>query len=171
MNKNSIRFQFDKVFCKFVKIYLMKKGYTFILLFFFILCFSQKPEYPQPKDGYKKVELKLPQKENEKDYKIEIFVTFMMTVTKCDTPSSTVKLEREYLLSGNRYVYYEVKNHNIETVVLISDKCKEKISKKVYNFPLNEEYESQRPYIFYIPKKMNVEYRIWKAEPKYIEVK
>lgn len=149
----------------------MKKVYTFILFFCAILCFSQKVEYPDAKEGFKKVEFKLPLKDNYRDYKVEIFVTFMMKATKCDNPSSTVKLETEYLLSGNRFVYYEVKNENIETLVMTNGNCGEKINKKVYNYPLFEEYRPEISYVFYIPKDMNIEYRIWKAEPKYIEVK
>lgn len=149
----------------------MKKVYTFILFFCAILCFSQKVEYPDAKEGFKKVEFKLPLKDNYRDYKVEIFVTFMMKATKCDKPSSTVKLETGYLLSGNRFVYYEVKNENIETVIMTNGNCGEKINKKVYNYPLFEEYRPEISYVFYIPKDMNIEYRIWKAEPKYIEVK
>ncbi|GAA5099750.1 hypothetical protein GCM10023210_37520 [Chryseobacterium ginsengisoli] len=126
-------------------------------------------EYPEAKEGFKKVEFKLPIKDNYKDYKVEIFVTFMTKATKCDAASSTVNLERGYLLPG-RYVYYEVKNKNIETVVMTNSNCGEKIDKKVYNYPLFEEYRSESPYICYIPKDMKIEYRIWKVEPKYIVV-
>lgn len=148
----------------------MKKYYTFLLLFFICFCFSQKVEYPEAKEGFKKVELILPPKIDNKDYKIEIFVTFMTKATKCDSPISTVRLEREYLLSGNRYVYYEVKNKNVETVVLMNVDCGSKVDKKAYNYPLLEEYRSVHPYIFYIPKNMHIEYRIWKVEAKYIDV-
>lgn len=149
----------------------MKRICFFILLFYTILCYSQKVEYPDAKEGFKKVEFKLPKKDNYGDYKVEVFVTFMTKATKCDTTSSSVRLERQYLLSGNRYVYYEVKNQNFETVVMTNGNCGEKMDKKVYNYPLLEEYRPEIPYVFYIPKKMNIEYRIWKAEPKYIEVK
>jgi len=127
-------------------------------------------EYPEAKEGFKKVEFKLPLKDNYKDYKVEIFVVFLTKATKCDNVSSTVKLERGYLLPG-RYVYYELKNSNIETVVMSNGDCGEKIDIKAYNYPLFEEYRSESPYVFYIPKNMNIEYRIWKVDPKYIIVK
>jgi len=148
----------------------MKKYCTILLLSFAVFCFSQKIEYPEAKDGYKKVELKLLSKIHDKDYKIEIFVTFMSKVAQCMSVTSTVKLEREYLLENNRYVYYEVKNKNVQTLGLTNSDCGLKINKKIYNNPLLEEYHSTYPYIFYIPKNMEIEYRIWKVEPKYIQV-
>lgn len=160
-----------RFFVSLSKYILMKKISTFIFLFLVIFCCSQKVEYPIAKEGYKKIEFKLPKKDNYRDYMVEIFVTFMTKATKCDTPSSTVKLEREYLLSGNRYIYYEVKNKNVETVIMMNGNCGEKIDKKAYNYPLLEEYRSGIPYVCYIPQDMDIEYRIWKVEPKYIIVK
>lgn len=148
----------------------MKTYFTFILIMIFGLCSAQNPQYPEPKEGFKKIELSLPKKSNEKDYKVEFFVTLVRKVAKCSSPSSTVKLERRYLLP-NRYVYYEVKNQNIQIVTLMNAECGDKIDKKVYNYPLTEEYQSRSPYIFYIPKDMNIEYRIWKVDTKYIEIK
>lgn len=150
----------------------MKKISAFILLFFTVLCFSQKVEYPDAKEGFKKVELKLAQKSNEKDYKIEIFLVSNMKLDDCENASLNAKLETKFLIPPGRYAYYELSNSNIETMTFKNGNCSnQKIDKKAYNYPKMEEYSSTLPYVFYIPKNMNIEYRIWKAEPKYIEVK
>ncbi|WP_164998573.1 ecotin family protein [Chryseobacterium sp. 3008163] len=151
----------------------MKEYYTlFLLLLFVSFCFSQKVEYPEAKDGYKKVELKLPSKIDNKDFKIEIFLVSNMKLDDCENASLNAKLETKFLVPPARYAYYELSNPNIEIITFKNGNCSnKKIDKKVYNYPKIEEYRSVLPYTFYIPKNMDIEYRIWKVEPKYIEVK
>ena len=150
----------------------MKKLFLLFTVLLFTNIYSQKVQYPEPKESYKKVVINLPELKNEKDFKVEIFLTQNIKMKNCESGDFNVKLNQKFALPPSRFAYYEADNSYESLTYKINDDCKdEKLEKKIYNYPILESYQDRRSFIFYIPKYMNLEYRIWKVEPKFIEVK
>lgn len=150
----------------------MKKFYLLFTILLISDLYSQKIQYPEPKEGYKKVIINLPELKNEKDYKVEIFLTQKIKLNKCENGNFNVKLNQKFALPPSRFAYYEAENSYESVIFKVNDECvEEKVEKKIYNYPIFENYQERRSFIFYIPQNLDLEYRIWKVEPKYIEVK
>ena len=131
----------------------MKKLILLFTVLLFSKFYSQKVQYPEPKEGYKKVSINLPELKNEKDYKVEIFLTQKMKMKNCEDGNFNLKLNQKYALPPSRFAYYEAENSYESIAFKINDDCREeKIEKKIYNYPILENYQNRRSFIFYIPK-------------------
>ena len=90
----------------------MKQTLTFLILIILnVNLYSQnQPSYPQPKEGYKRIDLLLPKIENSKDYKVQVKFSFETSVVECSTADFSFNrnnLKEEYGIPQNsRYPYY-----------------------------------------------------------------
>jgi ecotin len=136
------------------------------------------PSYPQPKEGFKRVDLLLPKIENSKDYKVQVKFSFEASVVECsnsDFSFNRKNLKEEYgIQQSSRYPYYVLENDAAEIFEGMQADCKnnKKVKRKILSSQdIFIEYQSYYARPFYIPESWSVEYRIWKAEDKYITVK
>jgi len=140
---------------------------------------QNKPVYPEPKVGYKRVDLLLPKIENSKDYKIEIQFSFETNVIECSNASfhfnPNRNLKEEYGIPLNeRFPYYVVTNDLVEIWEGKDANCKskKKVNRKIFStMDYLIEYQGYYARPFYIPENWSVEYKVWKASDKYITVK
>ncbi|MBP1167153.1 serine protease inhibitor ecotin [Chryseobacterium sp. PvR013] len=76
---------------------------------------QEKPNYPEPEKGMKRVDLKLPKIENNKEYKVEIRFGIEMDVSECsdtnDFSFNRKNLEERYAISPSRFPYYYQKKY------------------------------------------------------------
>ncbi|GAB0156347.1 serine protease inhibitor ecotin [Chryseobacterium sp. Alg-005] len=153
----------------------MVRIFCLVLLALGIYTFGQEEiAYPEPKEGFKRVDIKLPKIKNEDDYKVEINFSMMYEMLDCEKGSFTMPdFETRYLKPPHAYPYYVIDKDIYDVVVRSKGTCgAKKVRKKIYSSkPILIEYSSIFTYRYYVPENMNVEYRIWKAEPNYIEVK
>jgi len=158
----------------------MKKIQTILILF--ILCIKlnaqNTPTYPQPKEGFKRVDLLLPKIENSKDCKIQVKFSFEATVGECSNASFSFNrknLKEEYgIPQSSRYPFYVIESDAAEIFEVMNSDCKsdKKVKRKIISSQdIFIEYQSYYARPFYIPESWSVEYRIWKAEDKYVTVK
>ena len=157
----------------------MKQTFTIlIVLLFTISLYSQnKPTYPEPKEGFKRIDFLLPKIENSQDYKIQIKFSFEAEVTECANANFSFNrknLKEEYGIPQNsRFPYYVLESSSAEIFEGMQSDCKstKKVKRKILSSQdIFIEYQSYYARPFYIPKSWSVEYRIWKAEDKYITV-
>ena len=158
----------------------MKKTLTVLILLFLCVKLNAQntPTYPQPKEGFKRVDLLLPQIENPKNYKIQVKFSIEATVVECSNASFSFNrknLKEEYGIQQNsRYPYYVIESDLSEIFEGMNSDCKsdKKVKRKIISSQdLFIEYQSYYARPFYIPDSWSVEYRIWKAEDKYNTVK
>ncbi|MEC5395501.1 ecotin family protein [Bergeyella sp. RCAD1439] len=149
-----------------------------ILIFSIKLNAQNAPSYPQPKEGFKRVDLLLPKIENSKDYKIQVKFSFEAIVGECSNASfsfNSKNLKEEYGIPQNsRYPYYVIESDAAEIFEGMNSDCKseKKVKRKIISSQdIFIEYQSYYARPFYIPESWSVEYRIWKADDKYITVK
>ena len=152
----------------------MKKLLIFISLLFCLNLFAQnKPNYPEPKTGFKKVDLILPKIENQQDYKVEIKFSINYNVIECASVSfdfNMKNLKTEFGIANSRFPYYVIENEMIEISEGLSSDCtsKNKVNRKIFSSQnLLLEYQSYYARPFYIPQNWTLEYRIWKADDKF----
>lgn len=154
-----------------------------VILFFAILyslnVYSQeKPNYPEPEKGMKRVDLKLPKIENDKEYKVEIRFGIEMDVSECsdinDFSFNRKNLEERYGISPSRFPYYVLpKEIPVEVLTFNKPNCVEtkKVKKKVLSSQnIFREYNGYYAIPFYIPEKWTVEYRLWKVDSEFKNV-
>jgi ecotin len=158
----------------------MKKKLTIFI--FIVLCVNlnaqNKPSYPEPKEGFKRVDLLLPKIENSKDYKVQVKFSFEASVVECSNASFSFNrknLKEEYGIQQNsRFPYYVIESDAAEIFEGMNSDCKsdKKVQRKIISSQdIFIEYQSYYARPFYIPESWSVEYRIWKAEDKYNTVK
>ena len=155
----------------------MKKNLIYICFVFCVNLYSQnKPNYPEPKTSFKRVDLFLPKIENQQDYKVEIKFSTTYNVIECANVSFSFNiknLKTEYGLSNNRFPYFLIENDIIEISEGLSSDCnsKTKINKKIFSSQnLLLEYQSYYTRPFYIPENWTLEYRIWKADDNFTSI-
>ncbi|MBB6331825.1 serine protease inhibitor ecotin [Chryseobacterium sediminis] len=154
-----------------------------LILFFSILyslnMYSQeKPNYPEPEKGMKRVDLKLPKIENNKEYKVEIRFGIEMDVSECSDINNfsfnRKNLEERYGISPSRFPYYVLpKEIPVEVLTFNKPNCDEtkKVKKKVLSSQnIFREYNGYYAIPFYIPEKWTVEYRLWKVDSEFKNV-
>ncbi len=158
----------------------MKKIQTFLILLILSVKLNAQntPTYPQPKEGFKRVDLLLPKIENSKDFKIQVKFSIEATVVECSSTSFSFNrknLKEEYGIPQNsRYPYYVIESDISEIIEGMNSECKsdKKVKRKIISSQdIFIEYQSYYARPFFIPESWSVEYRIWKAEYKYITVK
>lgn len=157
----------------------MKQTLTFLILIILnVNLYSQnQPSYPQPKEGYKRVDLLLPKIENSKDYKVQVKFSFETSVVECSTADFSFNrknLKEEYGIPQNsRYPYYVLESDTADIFEGRQSDCKsdKKVTRKILSSQdIFIEYQGYYARPFYIPKSWSVEYRIWKAGDKYVTV-
>lgn len=148
----------------------------FLILSSFINA-QDKPNYPEPKKGYKLVVLELPKLENEKEYKIEITFGMESQINECaDASFSFPEIKTEYLIPPMRWPYYIIDAGTIEVMEGIPSESNctstKRASRKIISSKnIFENYASGFKRHFFIPEKWTLEYRIWKTTPNYKSVK
>lgn len=118
--------------------------------------------FPKAKEGFKQVYIQLPIANNENDLKVEFFVGAekMLDCNK-HFMMGTVKTQD---LQGWGYTYYDVdsKGEVGGTLMACPDK---KMTKQFVNIkPEMVRYNSKLPLVFYVPKDMEVRYRILRPD-------
>ena len=118
--------------------------------------------YPKAKTGDKQVYIQLPVEKNEDALKVEFFVG-TEKMLDCNNYSLAGQM-KEQDLQGWGYKYYEVesKGETIGTLMGCGDQKKTK--KFVSLLPQLVRYNSKAPLVFYIPKDLEVRYRILCAD-------
>lgn len=118
--------------------------------------------FPKAKEGYKQVYIQVPTDKNEDDLKVEFFVGIEAMVD-CNRHSLGGSVKSKDL-EGWGYSYYEVEYSG----QMISTKMgcgNQKATKKFVSFqPEIARYNSKLPMIFYVPKDMEVRYRILRPD-------
>ena len=152
----------------------MKNSFVVIIFLFCLNLFSQnRPNYPEPKTGFKRVDLILPKIENQQDYKVEIKFSINYNVIECANVNfgfNIKNLKTEYGIAKSRFPYYVIENDILEISEGLSSDCisKTKVDKKILSSQnLLLEYQSYYARPFYIPENWTLEYRIWKADANF----
>lgn len=118
--------------------------------------------FPKAKDGYKQVYIQLPVAKNENDLKVEFFVgTEKMLDCNNYFLMGNVKTQD---LQGWGYNYYEVESNGEAGGTLMGCMDKKLTKKFVTLQPEIVRYNSKLPLVFYVPKDLEVRYRILRAD-------
>lgn len=159
----------------------MKKILTIVLLLVNLITFSQnKPNYPQPKEGFKRVDLLLPKLKNQENLKVEVKFAFELEMLDCENGSFSLFpniLSEKFGIGISRYPYYVIEDNNIEVMVMKSRECENqkennKTKKIIYsNQEVKYNYQSSYTVPFYIPENWNLVYRVWSTSETYTIVK
>lgn len=123
---------------------------------------EQIDAFPKAKEGYKQVYIQVPTDKNESDLKIEFFVG-IEGMFDCNHQSLAGKIESKNL-EGWGYSYYEVKYNG--GMLTTNKGCgSQKATKKFVSFqPEIVRYNSKLPLVLYVPKDMEVRYRILRPD-------
>jgi len=118
--------------------------------------------FPKAKEGFKQVYIQLPVAKNERDLKVEFFVG-VEKMLDCNKHFLIGKVNNQDL-QGWGYNYYEVESKG-ETGGTLMACPDQKLTKKfVYLQPETVRYNSKLPLVFYIPKDMEVRYRVLRPD-------
>jgi ecotin len=120
--------------------------------------------YPSARDGYKRVYINLPIEKNEDNLKVEIFVGKQINVD-CNIHNLIGELSMK-ILDGYGYDYFEALSNGdvLSTKMLCID---EKLLPKYITMPSYfTRYNSNLPIVVYIPKDMELKYKVWKTTNK-----
>ena len=156
---------------------MKKLIFVFILTIFTSNLYCQnKPTYPEPKAGFKRVDLILPKVKDNKKYKVEISFSTEAEIVDCANGSFSFNrksMKEEYAIPPYRYPYFIIENKAADILESRDSDCKseKKVKKKIYTGEvIMIEYQSYYPRPFYIPEDWTLEYRIWEVTDKYISV-
>ncbi|ASW73117.1 ecotin [Chryseobacterium piperi] len=118
--------------------------------------------FPKAKEGYKQVYIQLPVAKNEQDLKVEFFVgTEKMLDCNNYFLMGSVKSQD---LQGWGYNYYEVESNGETAGTLMACLDKKMTKKFVYIKPEITRYNSKLPLVFYVPKDLEVRYRVLRPD-------
>lgn len=118
--------------------------------------------FPKAKEGFKQVYIQLPIAKNEKDLKVEFFVG-IEKMLDCNNHFLIGKTNTQDL-QGWGYNYYEVESKG-ETGGTLMACPDQKLTKKFVSLqPEIVRYNSKLPLVFYVPKDMEVRYRILRPD-------
>lgn len=155
----------------------MKKIFTTLFLIIGLISFSQnKPSYPQPKEGFKRVDLLLPKLKNDENLQVEIKFAFEIEMLDCERGSFSIYPNipiEKFGIGSSRFPYYVLESDNAEISVGNNGNCgDEKKMKKIYsNQNITYNYQSSYAVPFYIPKNWSLVYRVWSTTDTYTIVK
>lgn len=125
--------------------------------------------FPKEKDGMKRFVIILPEKtrSEEGNYKVEIAVGKVMETDGVNKVSLGGKIETKPL-KGWGFTYYEVGKLGPGFSTKIGVPPGTPKVKKFVNGPSTIiGYNSRLPIVVYVPDDAEVQYRIWKAQPKF----
>lgn len=118
--------------------------------------------YPIAQEGYKQVYFQVPISTNEKDLKVEFFVG-MDKLVDCNSYFLIGNIKEE-TVEGWGYNYYFVKSNGESAGTLMGCSDTKKTNKFIHLEAQMANYNSRLPIVLYIPKNMEVKYRIWYAD-------
>lgn len=118
--------------------------------------------FPKAKEGYKQVYIQLPIAKNENDLKVEFFVG-AEKLLDCNKHFLMGKVNTQDV-QGWGYSYYEVESNGETGGTLMGCPDQKKTKKFVSLQPEIVRYNSKLPLVFYIPKDMEVRYRILRPD-------
>lgn len=128
--------------------------------------------FPQPKEGFERYVIEVPELKNENDHKVELIIGKTISVD-CNHHILLGKLEAKPL-KGWGYTYLEANNISgmrASTRMV----CRKANSGKFISLAPSKEsirrYNSRSPIVIYIPKGYEVRYRIWSAGEKIQQAK
>ncbi|MEN4760966.1 ecotin family protein [Chryseobacterium sp. C39-AII1] len=118
--------------------------------------------FPKAKEGYKQVYIQLPVAKNENDLKVEFFVG-AEKMLDCNRHFMMGEVKTQDL-QGWGYTYYDVESKGEVGGTLMG--CPDqKLTKQFVNLkPETVRYNSKLPLVFYIPKDMEVRYRVLRPD-------
>jgi ecotin len=123
---------------------------------------SEIKMFPKAKAGYKQVYIKVPATKNEDNMKIEVFAGKTLLVD-CNKHRMSGEL-KEKNLEGWGYNYYEVESDGNATSTMMACPDQKKTKNFIYIPSELLRYNSKLPIVIYVPKDMEIKYKIWKAE-------
>lgn len=149
------------------------KAVSAVLMIFFIgnISAQKKTErfeklqidmFPKAKDGFKQVYIHLPVAKNESDLKVEFFVG-VEKLLDCNNHFLMGKVKTQDL-QGWGYNYYEVESKGETGGTLMACPNQNKTKKFVYLQPEIVRYNSKLPLVFYVPKDLEVRYRVLRPD-------
>ena len=155
----------------------MKKILTTLFLIIGLISFSQnKPNYPEPKEGFKRVDLLLPKLKNQENIQVEVKFAFEMELLDCERGSFHLfpnLLTEKFGIGTRRFPYHMIQGEDIEIMVGRNEDCNDvKKMKMIYSDDkVIYNYQSSYAVPFYIPKSWNLVYRVWSTTDTYTIVK
>lgn len=120
--------------------------------------------FPKAKEGFKQVYIQLPVAKNESDLKVEFFVG-AEKLLDCNKYSLIGDVKTQDL-QGWGYNYYEVESNGETRGTLMACIDQKKTMKFVTLQPEIVRYNSKLPLVFYVPKDLEVRYRILRPDTK-----
>ncbi|WP_445432841.1 serine protease inhibitor ecotin [Chryseobacterium indoltheticum] len=118
--------------------------------------------FPKAKEGFKQVYIQLPVAKNENDLKVEFFVG-AEKMLDCNKHFLMGKVATQDL-QGWGYNYYEVESNGETGGTLMACPDQKKTKKFVSLQPEIVRYNSKLPLVFYVPKDLEVRYRILRPD-------
>ncbi len=118
--------------------------------------------FPKAKEGFKQVYIQLPVAKNENDLKVEFFVG-AEKMLDCNKHFLMGKVNTQDL-QGWGYSYYEVESSGETGGTLMACPDQKKTKKFVSLQPEIVRYNSKLPLVFYVPKDLEVRYRILRPD-------
>ncbi|KFF24790.1 serine protease inhibitor ecotin [Chryseobacterium vrystaatense] len=120
--------------------------------------------FPKAKEGFKQVYIQLPVAKNENDLKVEFFVG-AEKMLDCNNYFLMGNVKTQDL-QGWGYNYYEVESNGEAAGTLMGCRDQKKTKKFVTLQPEIVRYNSKLPLVFYVPKDLEVRYRVLRADAK-----
>ncbi|WP_332452628.1 serine protease inhibitor ecotin [Chryseobacterium aquaticum] len=118
--------------------------------------------FPKAKEGYKQVFIQLPIAKNENDLKVEFFVG-TEKMLDCNKHFLMGKVMTQDL-QGWGYNYYDVESTGETGGTLMACPDQKKTKKFVSLQPEIARYNSKLPLVFYVPKDLEVRYRVLRPD-------
>lgn len=118
--------------------------------------------FPKAKEGFKQVYIHLPVAKNENDLKVEFFVG-AEKLLDCNKHFLMGKINTQDL-QGWGYNYYEVESNGETGGTLMACPDQKKTKKFVSLQPEIVRYNSKLPLVFYVPKDLEVRYRVLRPD-------
>lgn len=118
--------------------------------------------FPKAKEGYKQVFIQLPIAKNENDLKVEFFVG-TEKMLDCNKHFLMGKVMTQDL-QGWGYNYYDVESTGETDGTLMACPDQKKTKKFVSLQPEIVRYNSKLPLVFYVPKDLEVRYRVLRPD-------
>lgn len=118
--------------------------------------------FPKAKEGFKQVYIQLPVAKNENDLKVEFFVG-AEKLLDCNKHFLMGKVNTQDL-QGWGYNYYEIESNGETGGTLMGCPDQKKTKKFVSLQPEIVRYNSKLPLVFYVPKDLEVRYRILRPD-------
>ncbi len=129
---------------------------------------SKTEMFPKAKEGYKQVVIHLPEiKKGENNYKIEVFVGKVASTDSCNSYALIGEFS-EHDVEGWGYSYYNFDSESriLKTLMMCPDD--KKTDKFVHSQGSLLQYNSKLPLVFYVADDLEVRYKIWKTDGKWM---